>query len=35
MRKHEESGVERGFVSWKKFFDELVVMRSEEIHLRR
>ena len=30
MRKHEESGVERGSVLWKKFFDELVMMRLQE-----
>ena len=30
MRAHEESGVERGSVLWKKFFDELVMMRLQE-----
>ena len=30
MRKHEESGVVRGSVLWKKFFDELVMMRLQE-----
>ena len=30
MRKHEESGMVRGSVLWKKFFDELIMMRLQE-----